>query len=122
MIERIENMPAGTVGLRGSGKLTKGDYVDVLEPALREAIESGEARVLFALPDFDGLETGAWLEDLKTGLDVEFRNRSRWKRFAFVTDVDWVAKATRMFAWLIPGELKVCPMDELDEAKSWVAG
>lgn len=33
-IERIEGMSAGTVGLRASGKLTKADYTDVLEPAL----------------------------------------------------------------------------------------
>ena len=30
----------------------------VLEPALKEATDSGEARVLFVLPDFDGLEPG----------------------------------------------------------------
>ena len=27
----------------------------------------------------------------------------------------------RLFAWAMPGELKVFEMDELDEAKSWVA-
>jgi hypothetical protein len=34
MIERIEEMPARTVGLRASGKLSKEDYREVLEPAL----------------------------------------------------------------------------------------
>jgi len=32
MIERIEDMPAGTVGLRASGRLTREDYRKVLEP------------------------------------------------------------------------------------------
>ena len=122
MIERMDGMPDGTVGLRGSGKLSKRDYVEVLEPALDEAIASGEARVLFALPDFDGLEPGAWIEDLKTGLNAEFLNRSKWRRLAFVTDVKWVGKATGMFSWLIPGEARVFTMSELDEAKAWVAG
>jgi hypothetical protein len=121
MIERIDDVPDGVIGLRASGKLTKDDYESVLEPALKEAIDSGEARVLFVLPDFDGLEPGAWIEDVKSGLKVEFENRSVWKRFAYVSGVDWISKAMRMFTWAMPGELKVFGMDEIDEAKEWVA-
>ena len=121
MIERIDDVPAGVIGVRASGKLTKDDYRDGLEPALKEATDSGEARVLFVLPDFDGLEPGAWIEDVKTGLKVEIENRSAWKRLAVVTGVDWIAKAMRLFAWAMPGELAVYDMEKLDEAKSWVA-
>jgi SpoIIAA-like len=121
MIERIDNVPAGVIGVRASGKLTKDDYRDGLEPALKEATDSGEARVLFVLPDFDGLEPGAWIEDVKTGLKVEIENRSAWKKLAVVTGVDWIAKAMRLFAWAMPGELGVYEMDQLDQAKSWVA-
>jgi len=121
MIERMDDAPSEVIGLRASGKLTREDYRNVLEPALKEAIDSGEARVLFVLPDFDGVERGAWLEDVKTGLAVEFRDRSSWKKFAFVTGVDWIAKAMRLFAWTMPGELEVYEMDELEEAKEWVA-
>ena len=121
MIERIEDVPAGIVGLRASGKLTKDDYRDVLEPALKEATDSGKARVLFVLPDFDGLEPGAWIEDVKTGVRTEITNRSAWKKLAFVSGVEWVSKSTRMFAWAMPGELRVFEMDELEQAKSWVA-
>jgi hypothetical protein len=121
MIERIDDVPAGVIGVRASGKLTKDDYRDGLEPALKEATDSGEARVLFVLPDFDGLEPGAWIEDVKTGLKVEIENRSAWKKLAVVTGVDWIAKAMRLFAWAMPGELAVYDMEKLDEAKSWVA-
>src|SRR5262245_62027837 len=61
MIEQLGGMPEGVVGLRASGKLTKQDYADVLEPALKEATDSGEARVVFLLESFDGLEAGALL-------------------------------------------------------------
>ena len=60
MIERIDDMPAGTIGFRAHGVLTKEDYVSVLEPVLREAIDGGEVRMLFELASFDGLEPGAW--------------------------------------------------------------
>lgn len=96
MIERLEGMPDGVVGLRASGKLSKEDYVEGLEPALREGIESG---------------LQAWVRD-----------HSAWKRLALVTDVEWVAKAMRMFAWLTPGEVMVCEPEELERAKAWVAG
>ncbi len=68
MIEAIEEMPAGTIGLRGSGKLSREDYRDVLEPTLHQAVQSGELRLMFVLIDFEGLEPGAWLEDAKTRL------------------------------------------------------
>lgn len=121
MIERIDGMPAGTIGLRASGKLSKADYTEVLEPALRESVESGELRLVFVLSTFDGLEPGAWIEDLKTGLGAWVRNHSAWKRFALVNDVEWVAKAMHAFAWMAPGEVRVFGLDEIDAAREWVA-
>lgn len=122
MIERIEEMPAGTIGLRASGKLSKDDYASVLEPALKEGVDSGELRLLFVLADFDGLEPGAWAEDAKTGLRAWVRDHSAWKRFALVTDVEWVAKAMRAFSWMAPGEVRTFGLGELDAAREWAAG
>src|SRR3954454_25030134 len=115
-------MPAGTIGLKAAGKLTKDEYTAVLEPALREGIESGELRLLFVLTDFEGLELSAWPEDFKTGLRTWIRDHSAWRRFALVTDVEWVAKAMHMFAWMTPGEVLIRETDGLEEARVWVAG
>lgn len=87
-----------------------------------EAIGSGELRLLFLLTDFDGVEAGAWLEDLKTGLRALVRDHDAWKRFALVTDSGWVARAARMFTWLTPGEVLIVEPDRLDEARRWVTG
>jgi hypothetical protein len=121
VIERIDDMPAGTIGLEASGKLTRDDYRRVLAPALREGIDTGELRLLFALPDFDGLEPAALPEDLKTGsprvrtpLGLEAvcpRHRRRG-----------VATAMHMFAWMTPGDVMICGLDELEDPKAWVAG
>lgn len=121
MIERIE-APEGVIGLRSSGKLTREDYTEVLEPALKAAVEGGGIRLLFVLDDFDGAEPGAWLEDAKTGLGAWVQHHSAWQRFALVTDVEWIARATHMFTWLAPGEVRVYGSGEFDEAISWVAG
>jgi hypothetical protein len=122
VIERIDEMPVGTVGLRASGKLSRDDYRQVLEPALREGIDTGELRLLFVLTDFDGLEPAAVPEDVKTGLSAWFGHHSAWKRFALVTDVEWAAKAMRMFAWMTPGEVMIYDLDRLEDARGWVAG
>jgi hypothetical protein len=122
MVETIADMPEGVIGLRASGKLTKEDYTGTLEPALKEAMDSGEARVVFVIEDYEGIEPSAAIEDIKTGLGVEFAHRKDWKRLAVVTDIDWMAKAMHAFAWAMPGELRVYGMDELQEAKSWAAG
>lgn len=58
---------------------------------------------------------------MKTGLRAWVRDHSAWRRFALVTDVEWVAKAMRAFAWLAPGEVKVYESTELEAAKTWVA-
>jgi hypothetical protein len=121
MIEKIGEMPAGTIGFKASGKLRRDDYRDVLEPALREAAESGEIRMLFELSDFDGVEAAAWYEDLKTGLGLGIGHHSAWKRSAIVTNVEWIAKAFHLFAWVTPGEVKVFGLDQEDEARDWVA-
>ena len=123
MIERMDDMPNGVIGLRASGKLTRDDYIGALEPALKEGMDSGEARVVFVLTEFEGLELGAIPEDIKTGLGVEFAHREEWRRLAVVTDVDWVARAMRMFAWAMPGELGVYEdLGDLERAKAWAAG
>jgi SpoIIAA-like len=43
-------------------------------------------------------------------------------RSAIVTDIDWMARATRLFAWMIPGEARVFGSAQIDSAKDWVAG
>jgi hypothetical protein len=121
MIETIEGMPAGTIGFRASGKLTRSDYRDVLEPVLRKAAEAGSIRMLFELADFDGLEPAAWWDDMKTGLGLGIGHHSAWKKSAIVTDVEWLAKAFRFFAWMTPGEVRVYRLEQRDEALGWVA-
>jgi SpoIIAA-like len=122
MIERIEDMPAGTIGFSATGKLSREDYKDVLEPALREAAESGEIRMVFQITDFKGLEPAAWYQDIKTGLGLGLGHHSAWKRSAIVTDIDWLCKAFELFSWVTPGEVMVWGLDQLEQAKAWAAG
>ncbi len=122
MIERLTDMPEGSIGFRFSGEITRADYDEVLIPALDEAFEAGEVRCLCQLgPGFEGYEAGAVWEDLKTGARFGVGHLSAWKRTALVADVDWVRHLAALFGWMTPGELKVFSLEELEQAKAWIA-
>jgi SpoIIAA-like len=123
VIERLDGMPAGTVGFRAAGEIEDDDYEQVLVPEFRRALEAGGGlRTLYLIEDFDEIESGALWADSKLGFDLGVRHRDAWVRSAIVTDIHWMARATRLFAWMIPGEARVFPRAELEQAKVWVAG
>jgi hypothetical protein len=122
MIERLSDMPPGTVGFRADGKIERKDYDDVLTPELRRALERGGGlRTLYVIEDLDEIEPSALWSDAKLGAHLTIGHHQDWVRSAIVTDIHWMAHATRLFAWMIPGEARVFPLAELAEAKEWVA-
>jgi hypothetical protein len=123
MIEQLQDMPDGVLGFRFSGEIARKDYDEVLIPGLTAAFERGEVRCLCVLGhDFDGYEAGAVWEDVKTGARFGLGHGSAWKRIALATDVDWIRHMTSLFGWMAPGELKVFPLERLEDAKAWAAG
>jgi SpoIIAA-like len=122
MIERIQDMPEGTLGFRAAGEIEPEDYVNVLGPQLRAAIEAGgRLRTLYLIEKIELDDPRALWEDSKLGFDL-VRHPDLWERSAIVTDQEWIARATRLFLWMIPGEARVFPVAELEQAKAWVAG
>jgi hypothetical protein len=123
MIERLTDMPPGTVGFRVNGEVEREDYDDVLVPELHRALEAEAGlRTLYVIEDLDEIEPGALWADLKLGFDLGVRHHKAWVRSVIVTDIDWMARATKLFAWMIPGEVRVFPRSELGRAKAWVGG
>ncbi len=122
MVERIEEMPVGTIGFRVIEKLTGDDYRERIEPVLGEAAEAGEVRLLFEIDAGFGMDAGAMVEDAKSGLKLGLGHMKAWKRTAIVTDVDWIRKAMKAFGFMAPGDVRVFGPAELDAAKVWVAG
>jgi hypothetical protein len=122
VIERLTGMPAGTLGFRVEGEVEREDYTEVLAPELKRALEAGgELRAVYLIEDLGEVEPGALWEDVKLDFDVGLRHTDQWKRSAIVTDQEWLARAARLFAWMIPGEARIYPLAELEAAKRWVA-
>jgi hypothetical protein len=123
VIERLTDMPPGTVGFRATGEIEREDYDDVLVPELHRALEAGgELRTLYVIDDLEEIEPGALWADSKLGFDLGVRHHDAWERSAIVTDLDWIANATRLFAWMMPGQARVFAVADLAAAKEWVAG
>lgn len=121
MVERIEEMPVGTIGFRVVEELTGDDYRERIEPALAAAVEAGEVRLLFEIDAGFGMDAGAVIEDAKTGLKLGLGHMRAWKRTAVVTDVEWIGKAIKAFGFMAPGDVRVFAPAELGAAKVWVA-
>jgi hypothetical protein len=123
MVERLNDMPPGTLGFRVDGDVERKDYDNLLVPVLQTAaVGGGGLRTLYLIEDIDDIEPSALWADTKLGFDLGVRHHKEWVRSAIVTDIDWMAHATKLFAWTIPGEAKVFPIAELEQAKAWVAG
>jgi hypothetical protein len=121
MVERIEEMPAGTIGFKVVSELTWDDYREQIEPALAEGAEKGDVRLLFEVDSNFGMSAGAVMEDAKTGLKLGLGHMKAWKRTAIVTEVDWIRKAVKAFGFMAPGEMRVFDPAELGAAKIWIA-
>jgi hypothetical protein len=117
MLTEIADVPSGVIGFEVSGKIRGEDYQDVLLPALRDAAATGELRIVIVIPEFEGLEGGAFWQDAKAGLE----NWGAWKRIALVTDVEWMKHGTDWFGWMSPGQVKYFPLAERAEAIAWAA-
>jgi hypothetical protein len=117
MIKQIEEVPAGVIGFEASGRLEAADYRDVVLPALERAAQNGEVRFVIVMRSFDGMSGGALWQDLKIGIE----HLHAWKRIALVTDIEWMQQMTALFGWMTPGEVKVFPVAQRDEAMRWVA-
>jgi len=116
MIKVVEDMPVGTIGFEASGRVTDDDYETVLVPAVRAALDAGEVRLLYVLPDGTKYSPGAMWADTKLWAG----NLRGWKRVAIVSDADWLENAVKAFGWMMPGEVRVFDDDEVGEAKAWL--
>jgi SpoIIAA-like len=122
MIDVLQEMPDGVAGIRVSGRL-RGDDLRQFEPAMEKLLKNGEIRIVEVIAsDYDGFGPGGLVEDLKLGLGALFQHHSAFKRIALVTDKEWVAHTLHALAWMVPGELALFRLDELERAKEWAAG
>lgn len=119
MIELLPNFPDNVVAIVCDGRVTGADYDSVFVPAVENALKNHEKVSVYyeIAPEFSGFDPGAMFEDFKVGMG----HLTRWERIALVTDVEWIRRATQLFSFITPGEMKLFPTSQAKEARAWIA-
>lgn len=119
MLTKMKYLPEGVIGFSAEGTVTDADYKSVLIPTVEEALkDGGKIRFLYFLgPEFQGYAAGAMWDDTLFGA----RHFFDFEKIACVTDHEAYATMTRSFGFLIPAEVRVFQVKELDAAKDWLA-
>ena len=117
MIELIDGLPDGVVGLVAIGQIESADYDTVAAPAVKKALEAHpRIRVIHVLDDrFDGYTAGGAWQDAVLGL----AHPRSFDRIAVVSDADSIRRLVTLAGWSIPGEVKLFPNGELEQATAW---
>ncbi len=122
MIEELKGLPQGVTGIRVSGKIT-GEQMREFKPTMQKLLDSDQIRFVEVIdPDYSGFGPGGLLQDIRQGFGAVFEHHKAFKRMAIVTDKEWIAHSLHALAWMVPGELELFTLDELDKATQWAAG
>jgi hypothetical protein len=118
VVEPIEQLPDGCIGLRAVGLFTIDDFVSQVEPRVEEVVDRDEKlRLVLHLGErFDGFGDGAWGE-LTDGI-----RHIHFHRGAVVTDDGPLAGAINVLKWTLHGHVRTFRDDEFDHAVRWIAG
>lgn len=121
MIQVLDDMPVGVTGLRVSGRVS-GDDLREFRSAMSTLLAGDEIRLVEVVSDdYEGFGPGGLLEDLKLGFGTLMQHHAAFRRIAVVSDKEWIAHALHAVGWMVPGELRLFPLSDLADAKSWAA-
>lgn len=114
----IEGLPDDVLGVEVSGAVSARDYTEILIPAVEAKLGNHRRiKLLYHVtPEFKSFSPGAMWNDARVGM----MNFSKFNRIALVADQDWMRNAVRLFAPLIPGEVRVFLEDEMETATAWI--
>jgi len=118
MFKDIEDLPGDVLGIKLSGKITHEDYRDYLIPKAENLIKAyGSAKILCVVDDeWAGYELEAMWDDTEFGI----KHWSEFSHMAIVSDIKWIRAMATIFTPLMPGEVKIFKLAELESAKSWI--
>ena len=114
----LDDLPSDVVGIDARGLIGATDYRETLEPLVETKLKQHDKlkMLLVAGPYFDSYSAGALWDDARFGLT----HITTFSKLALVTDHDWLSHSVKLFGALMPTEIMVFSMKELDDAKAWI--
>jgi hypothetical protein len=117
MIEVLPGFPDDVIGLHCADHLTREDYETVLIPALNAAFRQHQKLDVYLQVDsFSGIPPDAMWDTVK----VKVGHFTQWGRVALVTDLDWISHTVKLFAFLMPWDVRLFPLAEAEKARAWI--
>ena len=119
MIETISDLPGHVAAFKATGRITGKDYDEMINPIVSKIYkEYGKINYLLVLDtSLNNYSLEAYLKDALLGF-VYF---TEWKKIGIVSSKRSIKDFTDIFGKLIPGSTKGFMMNELEEAKRWIA-
>jgi hypothetical protein len=117
MIRLIEGLPDAVVGFEGIGEVESADYAAIAAPAVKRTLQRHpKIRLIHVLDDrFTGYTAGGAWQDAVLGL----AHPRSFERIAVVTDSESIRRLVTPAGWAIPGEIKLFPNQEREQAVAW---
>ncbi len=111
MLESIPDFPSHIIALHKTGEENPDDYENVFVTAVEQAQQKHEKiRLLYQL---DGEPS----PNSKVGL----KQFAQFEKIVMVTDSESVTSKIKTFSFMIPCEIRVFPLAELEQAKVWIS-
>lgn len=119
MIEFMDESSGNLLGVRVSGKLTKAEYDSILLPQLAKLFKAhGQLNILIYMDEaFEGWDLEAAWEDASYGL----RHQADIGKLAVVGGPAWVHWGIKLSGFLMKGEIRIFPSDQLADAWRWIS-
>lgn len=120
MLHILPRSQGNVLGIECSGKVSREDYLETLEPALNRVIaEHGQVRVLFIFgEDFEGYKLEAMLEDIRYG----FKHMKRFEKLATINAPSILVPILKLFDKVSKCRCKNFDRAAADEAWGWIEG
>lgn len=116
MLEYLTDPTAGVVEFTVDGPVAKEDY-DRVVAEMESAIDRfGKLRLVEIVRDIGAIDNAVWWPDLKWATE----HIKDVARCAVVTDKGWLGAISRAAGALLPAEIRVFPLADVDETRAWV--
>ena len=99
------------------GSITNKDLEGAINELHSEFDQNGKTRVLEIIQHFTGMELAALWTDIRLGIPLA----QKIERVAVVADQTWIRQFAALGQLFTKAELKVFPLDELANARAWIA-
>ncbi len=118
MLRIINNLPQHVAGVHAFADVDEAEYESTLDELFDNFLKR-HSKINFLLileTEIKNFSPGKWCGNIKLGLKYFFR----WNKFVLVTDKKYLRGFSDLFKYILPGQFKSFPLDELDTAIKWV--